>query len=189
MVEPHLHFNYMKYSKTNLTKNNGEKGFALLFAVLTASILLSIGLSIFNISLKELQLSTASRDSQVAFYAADSARECALYWDIRYSAFPTCIGTGCTGTNYVDNETPIICGKRPAIFLLKTPFESGQNTYTSSGIFEFSEIQESLGTTPQANFSITKVFDGADISTTLSTLGHNAEIGERRLERGILQTY
>ncbi len=64
-------------------KTASRGGFALLFAVLTASLLLSIGLSIFSLTVKELSLSSYSRESQFSFYAADSGAECALYWDIR----------------------------------------------------------------------------------------------------------
>jgi Tfp pilus assembly protein PilX len=60
-----------------------EKGFALLFAVLVSSVLLSIGISIFNITLKEIVLSSSGRESQFAFYAADTGAECALYWDFK----------------------------------------------------------------------------------------------------------
>lgn len=60
-----------------------EKGFAMLFAVLTASVLLSIGLSIFNLTIKELLLSSSGRESQFAFYAADTGIECAMYWDFK----------------------------------------------------------------------------------------------------------
>lgn len=66
-----------------------ETGFAMLFAVLTSSVLLSIGLSIFNLTVKELALSSAGRESQAAFYASDSGVECALYWDVVKSAFAT----------------------------------------------------------------------------------------------------
>jgi len=56
-----------------------QKGFALLFSVLVSSLLLTIGLSIFGVALKELAISTASRQSIHAFYAADSGREYALF--------------------------------------------------------------------------------------------------------------
>jgi len=59
---------------------NGKKGFAMLFAVLASSIVLSIGLSIFNLTIKELTLSSSGSESQIAFYAADTGAECALYW-------------------------------------------------------------------------------------------------------------
>lgn len=67
--------------KLKFVKNN--KGFALLFSVLLSSLLLTIGLSIFSISLKELAISTATRQSIHAFFAADSGREQALYEDIK----------------------------------------------------------------------------------------------------------
>jgi hypothetical protein len=67
------------------TKNFKEKGFAMLFAVLVSSVLLSVGISIFNLTLKELILSSSGRESQFAFYAADTGAECALYWDFKAS--------------------------------------------------------------------------------------------------------
>lgn len=63
-----------------------QKGFAILFTVLVISILLAISLSISNIALKELLLSSATRDSHSAFYAADTALECALYADTKKNA-------------------------------------------------------------------------------------------------------
>lgn len=64
-----------------------EQGFTLLLAALVASITLALGTSIFGIVQKELILSSIGRDSQHAFYAADSGAECALYWDVRHELF------------------------------------------------------------------------------------------------------
>lgn len=58
-----------------------DRGFTLFIALIVTSILLMVGFSIGNIILKQIQLSTAGRESQIAFYAADSAGECALYLD------------------------------------------------------------------------------------------------------------
>ncbi len=58
-----------------------QKGFTLFVAVITASIVLAIGISILSIMLKELTLSSTVRDSRIAFYAADAGLECAQYWD------------------------------------------------------------------------------------------------------------
>lgn len=176
-----------KNNHTKIIRYN-KRGFALLFAVMTASVLLTIGLSIFNISLKELLLSTASRDSQIAFYAADSARECALYWDIKQSAFSTCLTESCTGDGVLVGANQIVCGNEE-IDLTITNNDS--NIYITTGNFLYSEKQEYLETIPEANFVVTKEYVDlkGDINTTISTLGHNAEIDERRLERGILQTY
>lgn len=79
---------------------NKKRGITLLIAVLTAGLLLSITLSIFNIAIKELIISSSGKDSHIAFYAADSGIECALYWDYR-DAFETS-GTSdieCAGTD------------------------------------------------------------------------------------------
>ena len=65
-------------------KNKGLKeGFTLIFAVLIVSLLIAIAISISNIALKQLAISAVSRESQIAFYAADSGAECAIYWDVQ----------------------------------------------------------------------------------------------------------
>lgn len=67
-----------------------KRGFALLFAVLASGVLLSIGLAIWNIAFREVLLSSFGRESQSAFYVADSAIECAFYWDfIKTNTFAT----------------------------------------------------------------------------------------------------
>jgi len=66
------------------TGNKCQKGFAVLFAVLAASMVLFVGLSIFRFTLRELVLTSQIRDSQVAFSSADSAIECALFWDKKH---------------------------------------------------------------------------------------------------------
>lgn len=69
-----------------------EKGFTLLIAILVASLLISIGFSLAGFAVKQLIISTTGRESQFAFYAADSGIECAFYWDFKYgfaSAFAT----------------------------------------------------------------------------------------------------
>ncbi len=57
-----------------------EKGFTLLFAVLVSILILSVGASIVNLSVKQIILSGSGRESQYAFYAANTGVECALFW-------------------------------------------------------------------------------------------------------------
>ncbi|MCR4280788.1 MAG: hypothetical protein NUV88_00425 [Candidatus Kaiserbacteria bacterium] len=66
-----------------------NRGFTLLLAALVSSITLAIGVSIFEITQKQVILSSLGRDSQFAFYAADTGAECALYWDVKHAAFST----------------------------------------------------------------------------------------------------
>lgn len=63
-------------------RRKSEAGFTILLAALVTSLVLSLGISIFSIARKSITLSTLGRDSQYAFYAADTAAECALYWDV-----------------------------------------------------------------------------------------------------------
>jgi hypothetical protein len=72
--------------KNNIQKN---KGYTLLFAVLVSSLVLSVGISILTVSRKEFLLSSSARESTTAFYAADSALECAVYYDFNTDAFST----------------------------------------------------------------------------------------------------
>lgn len=55
----------------------------LLFAVLIASLALSLGIAVYNVTLKELRLSTVASESQKAFFSADTGWECAMYHDFQ----------------------------------------------------------------------------------------------------------
>lgn len=66
-----------------------ERGFTLLLAALVASIVLSLGAAIYSIAIKQVTLSSIGRDSQFAFYTADTLAECVLYWDLRQGLFGT----------------------------------------------------------------------------------------------------
>src|SRR3990167_4752401 len=91
-------------------KRNGERGFTLLLAALVASIVLALGASIFGVAQKELTLSSIGRDSQFAFYAADTGAECALYWDFRHQAFGAQQQTGGAGGG---NDFEIFTASQP----------------------------------------------------------------------------
>ena len=65
----------------NKSNNNTSGGFTLLFAVIISSLLLSIGVAILDLALKQFSLSSTGKNSQIAFYAADDGLECGLFWD------------------------------------------------------------------------------------------------------------
>src|SRR3989344_4057545 len=69
--------------KTQNSKLKTNPGFTLLLAALVGSIVLALGSAVFGIALKQVTLSSIGRNSQFAFYAADTAAECALFWDFR----------------------------------------------------------------------------------------------------------
>jgi len=70
-------------------RHESERGFTILLAALVASLTLALGISVFTIAQKQLVLSSIGRNSQYAFYAADTAAECALYHEMRLNAFDT----------------------------------------------------------------------------------------------------
>ena len=111
-------------------KNNNERGFTLLLAALVASIVLVLGSSIFSIAQKQVTLSSIGRDSQYAFYAADTAAECALYYDIRFHAF---------GTSTAPTEAAIVCDKAAdgSDLTVQTTVTSSENAATSTFTMDF----------------------------------------------------
>ncbi len=67
--------------ETSLNKQlHKESGFALLMSLVVVGVLLSIGLSVLELSIKQIELSTNFRDSESAFHAANAGGECGLYW-------------------------------------------------------------------------------------------------------------
>jgi hypothetical protein len=78
-----------------------QSGFAMLFTVLIVSLILSIAIGISNITLKQTMLSSLAKDSQIAFYQADAAVECGMYYDM-LGSFPQGTTPG--------SVAPINCG-------------------------------------------------------------------------------
>ena len=173
--------------KTKILKPKFTTGFAVLFAVLLASFLITLGISIFNISLKEIMITTSIRDSQVAYYVADSASECALYWD-RKGTFPAC-GVDLLG-NPVCSQTqelkPKITCNNNDITLTFTK-NLTKPIYSTGVVSPFFQASSSQISTPAADIQITKEFISTNnsITTTIDTYGHNTKILGRRIERGI----
>jgi len=70
-----------------------NKAFTLTLTLIVMSVALSIGLGVYTIILKEMQLAGLGRESELAFYAADSGAECALYWDVNQGPLSTTTST------------------------------------------------------------------------------------------------
>ena len=64
-----------------IKKFQKKKGFVILFAVTISSILLSIALGVASVAFRELKFGTSARDSNDAFFAADTGAEYALVHD------------------------------------------------------------------------------------------------------------
>jgi hypothetical protein len=79
----------LRHNSVFILHNSCQRGFTLLFASLIGSLMFSLGIAIAHLSLKEIVFSSAGKQSETAFFAADTGIECALYWDLRVgSTFP-----------------------------------------------------------------------------------------------------
>lgn len=61
------------------TKHSAQGGLALLITLLTVGVIVSATIAIIELSRLQLQLSVDSRDAEIAFAAANAAKECAQY--------------------------------------------------------------------------------------------------------------
>ena len=69
-------------------------------ALLVVGVLITIGLSVVELTIKQVQLATTARDSEIAFHAANAGMECSRYWrreratemETGASISPSCFG-------------------------------------------------------------------------------------------------
>ena len=114
-----------------------QHGFALLFAIIASSLLLSIGLAIWGLSFREVVISSFGRESQSAFYVADSAIECTLYYDFIKTNFFATSTDSFTAPPVYDNYKTIDCGgsSQASISIYDPPVSSyeidGRNATTT----------------------------------------------------------
>ncbi|KXJ99091.1 MAG: hypothetical protein UZ19_OD1000513 [Parcubacteria bacterium OLB19] len=59
---------------------NSKSGFALLISMIVVGVVVSVGLSILELTIKQMALATNSKDSETALNAANAGLECAQYW-------------------------------------------------------------------------------------------------------------
>jgi hypothetical protein len=171
--------------------NIHNRGFAILFSMLVSAIVLSIGLGIFSITYKELLLSSSDRESQVAFYAADTGAECALYWDIQhpdttYSVFGLVLASGTTTSP--DSTRPILCGNQDV--RTNGYWNPGGATAPIETTFRIEHIG---GTDACADVTVIKDYNVAEgkQTTRIDSRGFNTcdPNASRRAERGLRVQY
>lgn len=146
-----------------------QRGFTLLVAVILASVSLSLGLVLLDIAYKQIVLASSAKQSQAAFYNADAAMECALYWDQQHNSF----GYDATSATLSCNESAGITAS----------FNQSANPRTRTFTLP---CPAGAGTAGQV--TITKA---ADASTYIFATGYNTCDAEnpRRIERGLKVTY
>jgi Tfp pilus assembly protein PilX len=173
----------------NPTQQRTDRAFAMLFAVLVSSVLLSIGLSIFNLTVKEITLSSSGRESQFSFYAADTGVECALYWDFK--------GTNVFATS-TSNRTPspatpdCVASTSPQYINISPSSQTSSSAVTQ---FSLSIPNTNLVTSAYEPYcavvTVTKTDSGGIITTDIDSRGYNTcdASDPNRVERALKVTY
>ena len=148
-----------------------QRGFTLLIAVVLSGVILSLSLALLDIAYKQIVLSSTAKQSQYAFYNADSALECILYYDQTFDAFnanPTGLTQiSCNGRT-IDFSS---AGSVPKVTLMTIPCVGTGATEAA-----YVEIYKGYATLPSTRMYAT------GYSTCNST-------DTRRIERGVKVLY
>ncbi len=96
-------------------KKQKNRAFVILFAMMISSIILMIALGITNIATKEIKFSSSAKDTNDAFFAADTGAECALRNDrtdnplvsfTEEGIYVNCLGNNTINTTFNNNPKP-----------------------------------------------------------------------------------
>lgn len=68
------------YTMSMVYNRKQQSGFALLISLLVVSIVISVGLVILDLTIKQVRLASNATDSELAFHAANAGMECARFW-------------------------------------------------------------------------------------------------------------
>lgn len=153
-----------------------RRGFTLLISILLATVAVTLGVSLLDISYKQLILASTAKQSQFSFYAADTAMECALYFDQQLNAFSY------TSPLAASN---IICNQLTATSFSNTPFPQG------SGASQHRKTTYSLPCPDGGTSAQVTVYKYSNASTTIYANGYNtcSATDPRRVERGLKVSY
>lgn len=149
-----------------------DRGFTILLAALVATLVLALGISVFSIAQKQVILSSLGRSSQYAFYAADTAAECALYWDVRFGYFST---TSPSGTPACDGTSLSITPATPP---------PGQPVYTMTFEYEPNRLCARVAV-EKDTINGTTVIEADGFSTECSEI----DVSTRALQRSVELSY
>jgi hypothetical protein len=166
--------------KDKILKSRKQRGIALYMAVTVTGVLVLVSFAILNVTIRQLSITSAARDSQAAFFAADSGIECALFWDLKNNIGGVPSGISAFSTS--SHAATVDCNGMTVPSLLTMP--GGQNG-TSTFSFDF----------PPDHFCVTvqvgKAYQGNIPVTHIESRGYNSCDPDnlRKVERGIKVDY
>lgn len=155
-----------------------SRGFTLLTAVILASVVLALGIALLDIAYKQIVLASTAKNSQYAFYAADTGLECALYYDQQQAQFDY--------SGLASNS--ISCNNGQSISLITAPNSSTQDTVAGVRTTAFDIPCTTGGSSVLAHVTVTKASNGATVIYSTGYSSCNTS-DTRRIERGLKVTY
>lgn len=163
MIKPSENLKKFLFSKK-------ERGVSLYIAISVTAALTLVSFAVINSAVKQLGISSLARDSQMAFFAADSGVECALYWDLKSGTNPFSTTTSPTPTISCNGMTV-----------------SQATTYVNL----ISTSTVSFSPNPCISISVVKWYQGNELKTKIESRGYNTctVSNPRRVERAILVNY
>ncbi len=182
-----------------------ERGIALFIAIIAISAILIIVLSIADISYKEQVLTYSGKDSKIAFYAADSGLECALYHDIKKGNFffanpppPAPSQVGVIECDEATNITPSITSGLETITIFNppppttydnVPFAQTTFSYNLSGSSDSCVIVTVRKTKLLPTNNIRTKIEARGYNNTCNTTTNTVNVNIRNLERALEVSY
>jgi len=159
----------------------------MFFAVLVAALALSVGLAIYSLTARELELSSVAAQSLYAVYAADAGIECALYWDAKHGCQAD--GSGCgsafaTSTASVVPSANVLCESQDITTTRSYPAPSNPSVAAATTTFSL----QFQGQPYCAKVSVSKYIDTANVPRTVilsygyNTCGNSQAKVERELQ-------
>lgn len=146
-----------------------QRGFTLLIAVVLSSVALAIGLALLDVAYKQVILASTAKQSQTAFYAADSVLECALYADQQLNTF-----------GYAATSGSVTCnGNNPATVTFNQSASPRTRTFTI----------QCVGNTGVLGSAT--IYKASNAATSIYAVGYNTcdSTNPRRIERGLKIVY
>ena len=170
-------------------RNTHETGFALLMTLIVVGVVISVGLSILDLSVKQVRLATNARDSEIPFHAANAGMECAQFWrrnqmnamEVGDPVTLACFGSGTFSNTVTDLTASNVTGDGEAfqyefLFTWGTPSRCSainlvvaSSTESGAGM----TITDIGGLVPGYPDGSTKVCDAGARCTVVSVRGYN----------------
>lgn len=167
-----------RMKKNLLKKKYDERGIAIYIAVVVTAALVLVSYAVISLAIKEIGSSAAGRDSQGAFYAADSGVECAIYWDLKNPLGSSSFSTSSPGVIDCNSDA-----NNPG----NAGISVGGGGANATSTFTLTFLPE----TYCVNVTVVKSYSAGIPKTKVESRGYNScsVANTRRVERAILVNY